>query len=183
VRLRASINKSAVKKTAVYGALCAFAMIIGGQSTAASGSGSLPSNLLEAALGNRDPEGVTRVVVARIDPWIDRIIGPTPRLFESGMIAGDRQAIITDRSGVVDMEDHLRWTRITSHSEGCYGEKFTAQSLFVSWAVFLYSDEAKVASIYLDSDGLCASTGTHIYNVDPQELGAYLKRMFSFMNF
>lgn len=162
------------------------ALVLVSESSALA-NGSMPKNLYEAVFGSQAAPQVTKVVVARIDPWIDRIVGPSPRSFESGQSRGDRQAIILDRSG--EIEDQLRGTRILSRSEGCYGEPdFTAQVFPVSWAIFLYTGETgetKAASIYLAADGIgnCVSTGTHLYNIDPQALAAYLKRTFSFMNY
>jgi hypothetical protein len=141
-----------------------------------------PTNLLDAALGSvlTSPQ-VTKVVVERVDPWIARVISPSPSALTNGQAHGDAQATFTDLPGIGSVISTLRKAKIAE--EGCYGAAFNAQTLPVSWAVFLYNDDSRIASIYLTRNELCASTGVHMYDVDPFALGIYLERAFSFMNF
>lgn len=142
-----------------------------------------PTNLLDASLGPilSSPQ-ITKVRIVRVDPWVARVLAPSPALFAKGQASGDAEASFTDLPGIEALVAALRNTKIPA-SEGCYGEAHTAKDLPVSWAVFLYNDDTKLASIYLTRDGLCASTGSHMYNVDPFALSIYLMRNFSFMNY
>jgi hypothetical protein len=149
---------------------------------AATGGRGTPRNLLEAIFGSTVPQ-VSRVVVARIDPWIDRVLGSSPHSFENGQSEGDLRAILDEPNCVYQIEDDLRGTNVISHSEGCHDATYDPQWLPVSWAILLFQGQTRVAEIYLTRDSLCASTGTHLYEVDPQGLGLDLKRQFSFMNF
>ena len=141
------------------------------------------TNLLGAALGapKQSPQ-ITKVRIVRVDPWVARGLTPSPALFAKGQAVGDAEAIFEDSPGIGALITTLQNAKIPA-SEGCYGAAYTAQSMPVSWAVFLYNDDTQLASIYLTRDGLCASTGSHIYNVDPFALSIYLQRSFSFMNY
>jgi hypothetical protein len=141
-----------------------------------------PTNLLDAALGSvlASPQ-VTKVAVERVDPWIARVLSPSPSAFASGQAQGDAQAMFTDLPGIESIISTLKNARIAK--EGCYGATFTPQTFPVSWAVFLYNGDSRIASIYLTNNKLCASTGVQMYDVDPLALGVYLERAFSFMNF
>lgn len=143
----------------------------------------LPADLLRTAFGANDPMQVTKIVVARVDPWIDRVLSASPNSFEIGDSKGDRQAIIYDHPGIKEVEEAVARTNLFSISNSCGSAKATAKWMYVAWAVTFYVNESKVAAVYLDRTGLCASTGTQLYEVNPTELAIYLRRTFSFMNY
>jgi hypothetical protein len=161
--------------------------------TAASGktlASTQPANLFDAVFGAGASPQINKVVVVRINPWIDRVLAPTPDSFEMGRSKGDSQALFTDRVGIAGITEALRHTFI--RTEGCYGTSFTAHQFPVSWAVFYHDDEIGVVrkgtdlvvgSVYLSLNGLCASTRGHMYDVGLDGIELYLKRVFSFMNF
>jgi hypothetical protein len=149
---------------------------------ATTGNSNPPANLLDALFGSNVPT-VTRVVVARINPWINRMLTPSPHSFENGESVGDLRAILDDAGWIAQVEDDLRSTNIISNTEGCRGKAADPESMYVSWAILFYDDQTRVAEAYITSDGLCASTGTHLYAVDPQGIARDLKRQFSFMNY
>jgi hypothetical protein len=165
--------------------LSIFAVAIFLVSTSYSPADELPADLLSAIFGPGAIPQVGKVVVVRVNPWLARVIDPSPELFELGQATGDSTASMTDDAGILMLEDALRHTGI--NSEGCFGTTYTAKHLPVSWAIFFFPkqshEKAKIGALYLTLNGLCASAGTKLYNVDPQAISLYLKRNFSFMNF
>jgi hypothetical protein len=154
--------------------------------TGPSSADERPASLWEAIFGPDATPQISRVVVIRINPWISKALDPTPHSFELGQAgAADSTATMTDSAGITALESELRGAGIGS--EGCYGTQYTAKYLPVSWAIFFYTDRytdtSRIGGLYLTLDGLCVSTGTKLYNVDPQIISLYLKRNFSFMNF
>jgi hypothetical protein len=142
-----------------------------------------PTNLLDASLGPPlSTRQISKVRIVRVDPWIARALTPTPALFAKGQVNADAEAIFTDLPGIHAIVSTLRNAKIPA-TEGCYDATYPAQSMPVSWGIFLYNDDTVLGSIYLARDGLCASTGSHMYAVDPLALSIYLQRNFSFMNF
>ncbi len=142
-----------------------------------------PVSLWDVVFGRGAAPHIERVVVVRVNPWIARVLDPSPHLFELGQARGDSTASMTDNAGIAMLEDALRSTGVVS--EGCYGAAYAAEYLPVSWAIFFYPDreeKSKIGSVYVTRDGLCVSTGTKLYNVDPG-INLYLERNFSFMNF
>jgi hypothetical protein len=144
-----------------------------------------PTNLLAAVFGANAEPRIGKVMILRENPWIARVIGLSPHLFDEGTAgAGDSSATMTDSAGIDALENAMRATTV---SKGCYKTKFTARDLPVSWAIFFYRDRfrnaSKIASLYLTLDGMCATEGKNLYFVDPQGISLYLKRNFSFMNF
>jgi hypothetical protein len=72
-----------------------------------------PTNLLDAALGSvlTSPQ-VTKVVVERVDPWIARVISPSPSAFANAQAHGDAQATFTDLPGIESIISTLRNAKI-----------------------------------------------------------------------
>lgn len=181
---KSNVGKSAEKPVMALAsrprAAAVMALLLLGATFTPAWANSTPKNLLEAAFGDQQHSEVSKVVIDRVDPWIMRVLSPSPNGFELGQARGDREAIILDHQGIIEIEDKLRDTTIIQG--GCYGTSYTPKYMPVSWAVFLYSDTAKVASFYLDWNN-CISTGTALYEVVQVDLPAYLRRMFSFMNY
>ncbi len=50
---------------------------------------SKPANLFDAAFGPSASPQINKVVVVRINPWIDRVLAPTPDAFDKGLSEGD----------------------------------------------------------------------------------------------
>lgn len=161
------------------GAAVALVLLLVGAAYTRAWADSSPKDLFGVVFGDQHHD-VSKVVVDRIDPWIMRVLGVSPHSFEVGQAIGDREAIIRDRRGIVEIEGQLRYTTIIQ--KGCYMTTYTAQNMPVAWAVSFYRDTEKVAAFYLDQS-MCVSTGTALYAVDPQGMPAYLKRTFSFMNY
>lgn len=92
-------------------------------------------------------------------------------------------AVFSDRAGIRAILDALRRSNV-SLKDGCpgYSPRASAQ-IEVSWAVLFFNRNIRVGAVFLTRDGMCASAGNRLYGVDPQDLGLYLSRTFSFMNF
>jgi hypothetical protein len=148
--------------------------------------------LFDALFNGQLAPTVGKIVVYRVDPNIMRVVSISPGSFDRDKypFQGDSQAMITGSASISEMLETLHTTPLPK-KEGCYGTTFTTPKRFyVSWAVFFYGDQyqeesgnKRLATIFLTRDGDCVSTGTQVYQVDPQTLAQYLSRTFAFMNF
>ena len=150
-----------------------------------------PANLFDAAFSSSVSPQINKVVVVRINPWIDRVIAPTPGTFDKGLSKGDSQAVFTDRAEIEGITGALRRTSVIKEGD-CYNTTYTTSRFPVSWAVFFHDDESNVVgkendtvvgSVYVSPNALCVFTRDRIYNVGLDGIEPYLKRTFSFMNF
>lgn len=191
VRIPRAPNKGARTKTnsqlrgmSITRYLVAFLLV--GMACAPLRASALRGTLYDAAFP-RPPAAINKAIIVRVNPWILRVISPSPSSFNENQPRGDSEAIVTDSASVQGIVHALQGN--LTDNEGC--DNYTAAYFPYSWTIVFYDDRPEhfdgkdivVGSVFISLTGSCAATNNKVYAVDPEGIRSYLSRTFSFMNF